>query len=45
MVSPTVYVHVSQEFSHVGVAPKSALQDELRSRNLCPTLTVMCIRA
>ena len=44
MVSHTVY-YVSQEFSHVGVAPNSSLQVELRGKNLCPTLTVMCIRA
>ena len=44
MVSHTVY-YVSQEFSHVGVAPNSSVQVEPRGRNLCPTLTVMCIRA
>ena len=43
MVSPTVYV--SQEFSHVDVAPLSSLQVELRGRSICPTLTVMLIRS
>ena len=43
MVSPTVYV--SQEFSHVDVAPLSSLQVELRGRSIRPTLDVMLIRS